>query len=218
MPVLLELFCGTKSIGKVFERAGWDVVSVDFKKKFEPTICKNILDLTVDDVQRALPANVTKPDAIWASPTCTQYSRARTRSDAKPRDLEGSDKQVQKVLDLVAHYQVPFFMENPETGLLKTREVVKGVPRRVIDYCSYADESFAGRYRKRTAIWTNTDWVPERSLCVPSKCKFCSNGRTHDHEAQNRSNAGKPKSSTLQLYRIPSALPEELVKYLSNVI
>ena len=50
MPVLLELFCGTKSIGKVFDQHGWDVVSVDMLYKFEPTICKNVLDLTPEDV------------------------------------------------------------------------------------------------------------------------------------------------------------------------
>ena len=50
MPVLLELFCGTKSIGKVFDQHGWDVVSVDMLDKFQPTICKNVLDLSPEDI------------------------------------------------------------------------------------------------------------------------------------------------------------------------
>ena len=49
MPVLLELFCGITSIEKVFDQNGWDVVSVDMLDKFEPTICKIILDLTPQD-------------------------------------------------------------------------------------------------------------------------------------------------------------------------
>ena len=133
-----------------------------------------------------------------------------------PRDLVGADALVQKVLDLVNYFNVPFFMENPQTGLLKSRDVVKGIPVRVIDYCSYADEAFPGKYRKRTGIWTNTDWIPARNLCKPSLCKFCSDGKKHDHACQQRSKPGQMRSSTKQLYRIPSALPEELVCYLEQ--
>ena len=62
------------------------------------------------------------------------YSRASTTAKT-PRDLEGSDKLVQKVLDLANHFNILFFLENPHSGLLKTRDVVQGVPMRVIDYC-----------------------------------------------------------------------------------
>ena len=41
MPRLLELFCGTKSIGRAFEAAGWEVVSLDIVSKFEPTILRH---------------------------------------------------------------------------------------------------------------------------------------------------------------------------------
>ena len=33
MPCLLELFCGSKSVGKVFEKEGWDVISLDIEEK-----------------------------------------------------------------------------------------------------------------------------------------------------------------------------------------
>ena len=123
MPVLLELFCGTKSIGKVFDQHGWDIVSVDMLDKFQPTICKNVLDLTVQDIMEKLPKNRQIVDLCWASPMCTQYSKARTQGG--PRDLVGADALVQKTLDLVKDLDVPFFMENPDTGLLKSRDVVK---------------------------------------------------------------------------------------------
>ena len=42
MPRLLELFCGTKSVGRAFEAAGWEVVSLDIVSKFEPTILCDI--------------------------------------------------------------------------------------------------------------------------------------------------------------------------------
>jgi hypothetical protein len=42
---------------------------------------------------------------------------------------------VQKCLDLCAELRAPFIMENPHSGLLKTREVVRGIPMLVVDYC-----------------------------------------------------------------------------------
>jgi hypothetical protein len=207
---LLELFCGTKSISKVFERHGWACTSLDWDPKMQPTICCNILDVTPEMI-----SHYGRPDCIWASPLCTHYSQARTTA-LSPRDLGGSDKLVQKVLDLAHHFDIPFFMENPWTGLLKTRSVVKDIPMRVIDYCQYADATWPGRYRKRTSVWTNTDWVPARSLCNRKVCHFCSDGKKHDQEAQRRNSRGQDQYSLHQLYSIPPALPEELVQWLNS--
>jgi len=87
---------------------------------------------------------------------------------------------------------------------------------RVIDYCQYADDDWPGRYRKRTSIWTNTDWYPARPLCVPSTCHFCTDGKKHDQGAQRRDKEGKSQHTLNQLYSIPSALPEELVNWLGT--
>ena len=103
MPRLLELFCGTKSVGRAFEAAGWEVVSLDIVSKFEPT--------------------TTFPphhfDMVWASPVCTEYScvlMTRLR-----RLLEG-DALVLSALEIIAHFDpLMWIVENPATGLLKTR-------------------------------------------------------------------------------------------------
>ena len=137
---------------------------------------------------------------------CTHYSMARTTAKT-PRDLEGSDKLVQKVLDLANHFDVAFFLENPHSGLLKTRDVVRGVPMRVIDYCVYADDDWPGRYRKRTSIWTNTSWQPARPLCIPSACHFCTDGKTHDQGAQRRTKEGKSQHTLNQLLLDPFSNP-----------
>ena len=71
MPRLLELFCGTKSIGRAFEAAGWEVVSLDIVSKFEPTIlCDILCDIRSWDYALFPP--------VWASPVCTEYSQALT--------------------------------------------------------------------------------------------------------------------------------------------
>ena len=153
---MLELVCGTGSIGRVFRAKGWSVTSVSLEPKFEPDICCDALDLEPGMLE-------PHPDLIWASPPCTHYSFARTTAKT-PRDLEGSDKLVQKVLDLADHFGVPFFMENP-AGLLINRPVERGVPVRAMDYCKYNDGTHTRRARKRTHIWTNTSWEPARRLC-----------------------------------------------------
>ena len=109
------------------------------------------------------------------------------------------------------------FMENPHSGLLKSRDVVQGVPMRVLDYCQYANSDFPGRYRKRTSIWTNTNWYPLKPLCIPNVCHFCTDGKTHDHLAQQRPRNEQRAHCTKQLYRIPAALPQELVDYLHKM-
>ena len=64
MPRLLELFCGTKSIGRAFEAAGWEVVSLDIVSKFEPTI---LCDIRSWDYTQFPPGHF---DMVWASPVC----------------------------------------------------------------------------------------------------------------------------------------------------
>ena len=61
MPRLLELFCGAKSVGRAFEAAGWEVVSLDIVSKFEPTI---LCDVRSWDYT-TFPGNF---DMVWASP------------------------------------------------------------------------------------------------------------------------------------------------------
>ena len=50
-------------------------------------------------------------------------------------------------------------MENPATGNLKNRDVVKDLNFYDVDYCMYSDWG----YRKRTRVWTNVDnFKPKR--------------------------------------------------------
>ena len=202
-PVLLELFSGTGSVGRAFHACGWDVFSVDIDASAKPTLVANVLDLQLN----ALPPHV---DCIWASPPCTHYSRARTKAKT-PRDLEGSDAMVWKVLDIIEHYDAPaWFMENPHSGLLKGRGVVAGLPMRVVDYCKYGKP-----YRKRTAIWTNTDWEPQQPLCKHD-CS-ASSGSKHTASAQQvPSSSTDVRYSRDELYSIPPALCDEIASYVNT--
>ena len=192
---ILELFSGTKSIGKAFERLSHEVVSVDLDPTFEPTLIVDVLTWDYTEFEPGI------FDFVHASPPCTHYSVARTRGG--PRDLAGADALVNKVLEIIDYFHPTFWLiENPATGLLKTRPCIQCLPPPLTcSYCMYC----AWGYRKNTHFWTN--------LCLDLKtcdkaCPGYENGR-HPNIAQrmtkfidsvNRSNR------LADLYRIPDDL------------
>jgi hypothetical protein len=104
-------------------------------------------------------------------------------------------------------------MENPFTGLLKSRDVVAGIPMRVVDYCKYG-----APYRKRTALWTNTEFMPSQPLCAYD-CGSCV-GRKHIEHAQRGSwpgsGEGRRSQSLNTLYALPAALCDEIAAFASQ--
>ena len=208
MPILLELFSGTGSMGRAFEaRGGWEVISVDIDPATACTLCMDVRDLT----PRQLPFH---PDLIWASPVCCHYSRARTNAKT-PRDLEWADSLVQAVLDLATELRVPALFENPESGLLKERPLVADIPHVVVDYCMYNDSRSTHRARKRTAIWQiGADWRPTRPLCKKD-CGFCTDGKHDESAQQGPGRAGQRRHTLNELYAMPPLLCEEVAEWAS---
>ena len=173
-------------------------MSLDNDPKCGADMCQDILTWKYMDF------SLEPPDVVWCSPPCTMYSIARSRAKT-PRDLEGADALVQKCLDIIAFWRPKYwFIENPQTGLLKSRPVVQGVPYVDLDYCRYG-----APYRKRTRIWTNTAWTP-KPLCTH---------RGHAMSAQK--GPGRVRGSLVPddncsldtLHALPTALTEELFLY-----
>lgn len=69
---LLELFCGTKSITKVFKARGWNTYTVDLEESMNPDLCIDVLDLTSEMILEKF----GRPDVMWCSPPCTKFSVA----------------------------------------------------------------------------------------------------------------------------------------------
>ena len=196
MPRLLELFSGTGSIGRAFRRHGWEVVSIDNDPKAGATLCADLM--TFD--YRSLGGSF---DCVWASPPCTHYSIARSNA-MTPRDLVGADALVGRALEVIRHFQPSsWFLENPQSGLLKGRAAVVGLPHVDVDYCSYG-----WPYRKRTRLWTNCAdfaWAP---LCR-QYCAGSENGR-HKQWAQKAGKGSAGCFTTRQLYAMPPLLCEDI--------
>jgi len=202
--LLLELFSGTGSVGKVFRENGWEVFSLDIDPKANPTLLKDILHVARSD----LPEHV---DAVWASPLCTHYSIARTKAKT-PRNFVYADSLVAKAREIISWYPgVKFFIENPQ-GLLRHRAVIQGIPRYTVDYCQYKDERWPQLYRKRTNLWSNCSFNP-RPLCDKKTCQCCHNGK-HMATAQlwytNWEGVKLRNSTTEVLYTIPPALVQHV--------
>lgn len=143
----LELFAGTRSIGKVFESRGHEVFSVDWDKSFEGIhLHADISKLTAAEILEKF----GQPDVIWASPDCTTYSIAAI-SHHRKRDENGNlapvsdyakfcDECNQHVLDLIRELNPKlWFIENPRGGMRKM-SWMQGLPRYTVTYCQYGDK------------------------------------------------------------------------------
>lgn len=164
MMKVLELFAGTRSIGKAFEAAGHEVFSVDWSREFEN------IDLYTDigslDAKTIL-STFGQPDVIWASPDCTTFSIAAISHHRKKNPETGNldpvsdyakfcDKVDQHVLSLIRELNPKFyFVENPRGGMRKMTWI-QGLPRYTVTYCQYElDKPVEERRMKPTDIWTN---------------------------------------------------------------
>jgi hypothetical protein len=159
---VLELFAGSKSIGKVANRLAFDVYSSDIEQF-------GGIDY-VTDIMNFDPTKIPfKPDIIWASCPCTAFSVAaigknwtKVGDDYIPKNprAEFGLKLVQKTLEIIQHFNPTyFFIENPR-GMLRKMPIMADLPRQGVTYCQYGDTRM-----KPTDIWTNsTKWIP-RPMC-----------------------------------------------------
>lgn len=122
---VLELFAGTRSIGRAFEAKGHEVFSVEWDKQFKDIdLYGDILKVQYNEILQRF----GKPDVVWASPDCTTYSIAgishhRRKDDhgnLKPISeyAEYCDRVNQHMLCLILALSPKYwFIENPRGGV-----------------------------------------------------------------------------------------------------
>lgn len=206
---VLELFAGTRSIGKAFEAHGHEVFSVEWDKQFENIdLYADVLTLTTADIL----ARFGKPDVIWASPDCTTYSIAAISHHRQQNPTTGNldpiseyarfcDAVNQHVLQLIRELKPRFwFIENPRGGMRKM-VWMQGLPRYTVTYCQYGDMRM-----KPTDIWTNHP--------APNFRPMCKNGDSCHEKAPRGSRTG---TQGLKGSKERSIIPEALCKHIVSI-
>lgn len=205
---VLELFAGTRSIGKAFEEKGHEVFSVEWDKSFENIdLNVDIGELTVKQIKKKF----GDPDVIWASPDCASYSIAAI-SHHRMREESGNLAPVSEyakfcdgvnkhVLDLINELKPKYyFIENPRGGMRKM-DFMKGLYRYTVTYCQYGDNRM-----KPTDIWTNHP--------NPKFKPMCKNGDPCHVAAPRGSKTG---TQGLKNSRERSKIPQDLCRHIVDI-
>jgi hypothetical protein len=199
---VLELFAGSRSIGKVADRLAFDVYSSDIEQFGGIDYVTDIMEFDVAKIP-------FKPDIIWASCPCTAFSVAaigknwtKVGDDYIPKNPRADFglKLVQKTLEIIEHFNPTyFFIENPR-GMLRKMPIMADLPRQGVTYCQYGDTRM-----KPTDIWTNSiKWIPRR---------MCKNGDPCHVAAPRGSKTGtQGLKGSYERSKIPEDLCLEILK------
>ena len=185
---VLELFSGTGSFSKVAKEQGAEVFTIDNNPKFKSDLCKDILQVSLKDIP-------FKPDIIWSSPPCIDYSHAKRKGVSY---IELSNMYVIKTISLILALKPKFWViENPQTGTLKFQYFMSELPFTDVSYCRY------GRtYRKQTRLWNNFNFKGKVCDCVGKHKDSVGNGRKqYTSKGFNKEEKGSiPKDLCLEVY------------------
>jgi hypothetical protein len=201
---VLELFSGTGSFSKVCTQMPkvFETVTLDINPRSKADI---IVDILKWNYKSAYPERYF--DIIWASPECIEYSRAKTRA---PRDIPKADALVKRTLAIIKYFKPQiWFLENPQTGLLKTRPFMTNIPYTDVTYCKYGYP-----YMKPTRIWTNLkEGFFEAKFCHKD-CQALINGKHIINIGRTIRDLSTPTSTTEVPRLLRNSIPPRLVREL----
>jgi hypothetical protein len=162
---LLELFSGTGSVGVTFRKVYKDdieIISLDIHPKYHPQHCTDILKW---DYKSLYPRGYF--DIIWASPPCTEYSKAKTIGI---RDFKLADSIVKRTFSIINYFKpTHWFLENPGACALLEKRIFMKKYEKYINRCTYC--MYGTTYKKPTNIWSNVINLELKYCNIMNQCK-----------------------------------------------
>ncbi len=201
---ILDLWSGSGSATKIWKEQGHEVITVDIDPGNNPTICKDIIDVTFEELQE-----YGYFDFIWASPDCRIFSIAAqgcghfayndgilvVKSDRAIEMIIRVRHTLQLIHDLAPYY---WMMENPR-GMLRKMPFMQEYNRETITYCQYGDFRM-----KPTDIWGEFPvyWNPR---------PMCKNGDPCHEAAPRGSKTGTQGLKRKDRQKVPKELTHEIM-------
>jgi hypothetical protein len=212
-PKLLELFAGSRSWGKVAEKLGYDVFSVDWKQFDGIDLVIDIEDLTEDMIPFI-------PDVVIDGRPCTTFSMAaishHRNEDGTPKtDFAAKCDRMNIMLNnLYKKWSCIYYIENPR-AMLRKMDYMKGMDKATVWYCRYGDirakptDIFTNNIH---SLWNVNGWIPRPQ---------CFNGNVNcQHEAAPRGSKTGTQGlkGNYERSKVPQELCEEILKATKNKI
>jgi hypothetical protein len=117
---MLDLFSGTGGASAAFRQAGWDVVTVDNDPQHHPDV--------LADLRRWAWAG-ERPELVWASPPCTEFSRTSMPWCRAKGPPEPSMELVEAALRIVQETQPHYWVLENVRGAVPYLAPLLGAPR-----------------------------------------------------------------------------------------
>jgi len=209
---LLELFSGTHSIGKIFKKNEYNVISVDLDNKFNPTHNVDILEFDYKQYPKDYFTYIhsSPPCILFSQNQISWYGRKKRHNitnemviwDKKQHEecMLLSDIIVKKTLEIINYFKPKYFtIENPNHNnwnCIKYRPYMLEMSYTIVDYCMY-DYSI----KKPTIIFNNFNL----------KLKTCDKSHTHIKFKDFH-------NSKYERYVIPERLCDEICNQINNVM
>lgn len=213
---MLELFCGTKSVGNVFEKYDHEIISLDYNKKFNATFTENILTWNYNQY----PPDYF--DIIWASPDCTSWSVASGGKHRTKKNIDGytetaniGNQMIFRVMEIIDYFKPKsWFIENP-----------RGLLQHYLPFKNWIEHNNANKglvyygnynwgFPKPTNIWSNLQlWQEKKPIMDKSLCSIRYSKGKIKYDYKQYSSAGAEERS-----KIPPDLIERLYELYFNTI